>query len=152
MHRARPASARRGGCLDRPAALLTNIRMHPVTDFRQRAGGAAGGSRRSAAPRALCAAVVAVAAALGCAAPQRGVLLPDPASPNLLGPPAGDRLALAQALGRARWPVIDGAYVFDEVQTFTDVFVDDEYAHTRFGGFYRFAESVRTGVRIPAGR
>jgi hypothetical protein len=106
-----------------------------------------GDALRSGVIRTLIA-LVCSASLVGCAAEQRAALLVGgPASmPNLALGPSPDGLVAAQFIGRSGWPAVETGYRIGEFEEFTDAFIDDQYQYDRNGGFYRFGQTIRTGV------
>lgn len=70
-------------------------------------------------------------------------------SPNLVLGPGEDYLWTAIGFNcRSSWPSVDAGYWFDDVTTFSEIELDDQFYYGRYGGYYRTSQSVRTGVRV----
>jgi hypothetical protein len=96
----------------------------------------------------------------GCASSPRvaGVYVPGPGTVPFFPEPGQANIALGRDCGdvwmaqewayRPVWPATDAGIRLDDVTSYSDVQVDDQYFYDRFGGFYKTSETVRTGVLI----
>lgn len=95
----------------------------------------------------------------GCAAPNRGVVIhssPPGAveelstAPNLVLGPSAEHARLAQLFTqRSSWPAVDAGYRLEEISVYNEVIYDDQTFYDRYGGgYYREAETYRTGVLL----
>ena len=86
----------------------------------------------------------------GCAAPSPHAIVPVEGRPvaNLaLGrSPEGVRLAEAWTW-RSDWPAAEVGQRTEELTFYSTVTYDEQYHYDRFGGLYRGAQTVQTGVR-----
>lgn len=94
----------------------------------------------------------------GCASPGGGVMLcgPGPSGADqaqatcnwALGPSPADLRVAASLNYRTKWPSVATGYRFDDVSFFADVQYDDQYYFGRYGGYSRYAQTVRTAVLV----